>query len=68
MDKNILKQEPFVTDNYNSMLAPRYCGITTFMRTPLVRDPSGNTALVAATMMYEILCILAEAVAQRKKW
>lgn len=26
-------------------------------------DPSGNTALVAATMMYEILCILAEAVA-----
>lgn len=30
-------------------------------------DPSGNTALVAATMMYEILCILAEAVARRKK-
>jgi guanidinopropionase len=26
-------------------------------------DSSGNTALVAATMMYEILCILAEAVA-----
>lgn len=24
-------------------------------------DPSGNTALVAATMMYELLCILAEA-------
>ncbi|MFQ5981283.1 MAG: agmatinase [Candidatus Heimdallarchaeota archaeon] len=30
-------------------------------------DPSGNTALVAATMMYEILCILAESVVQRKK-
>ena len=30
-------------------------------------DFSGNTALVAASMMYEILCILAEAVAQRKK-
>ncbi|MEA1963799.1 MAG: agmatinase [Candidatus Aerophobetes bacterium] len=30
-------------------------------------DPSGNTALVAATMMYEILCILAEAVTRRKK-
>jgi guanidinopropionase len=29
-------------------------------------DPSGNTALVAATMMYEILCPLAEAVARRK--
>jgi len=29
-------------------------------------DPSGNTALVAATMMYEILCVLAEAVARRK--
>ena len=29
-------------------------------------DPSGNTALVAATMMYEILCLLAEAVASRK--
>jgi guanidinopropionase len=29
-------------------------------------DPSGNTALVGATMMYEILCILAEAVAKRK--
>ncbi len=30
-------------------------------------DPSGNTALVGATMMYEILCILAESVARRKK-
>ena len=29
-------------------------------------DPGGNTALVAATMMYEILCLLAEAVAFRK--
>jgi len=28
--------------------------------------PSGNTALVGATMMYEILCPLAEAVARRK--
>jgi guanidinopropionase len=30
-------------------------------------DPSGNTVLVGATMMYEILCVLAEAVARRKK-
>ncbi len=30
-------------------------------------DPLGNTALVGATMMYEILCILAEGVARRKK-
>ncbi len=30
-------------------------------------DPSGNTALVGATMMYEILCILAETVARRRK-
>jgi len=29
-------------------------------------DPSGNTALVAATLMYEILCLLAEAVAARR--
>ncbi len=29
-------------------------------------DPSGNTALVGATLMYEILCVLAEAVAGRK--
>lgn len=29
-------------------------------------DPTGNTALVGATMMYEILCILAEAVAERR--
>ncbi len=29
-------------------------------------DPTGNTALVGATMMYEILCVLAEAVAARK--
>jgi guanidinopropionase len=29
-------------------------------------DPSGNTALVGATMMYEILCPLAESVARRK--
>jgi guanidinopropionase len=30
-------------------------------------DPSGNTALVGATMMYEIACVLAEAVARRKE-
>ncbi len=30
-------------------------------------DPTGNTALVGATMMYEILCLLAEAVASRKE-
>ena len=24
-------------------------------------DPSGNTALIAATIMYEILCIIADA-------
>ncbi len=29
-------------------------------------DPSGNTALVGATMMFEILCVLAEAVSARK--
>ena len=29
-------------------------------------DPTGNTALVAATMMYEILCIVAESVAARR--
>jgi len=30
-------------------------------------DQTGNTALVGATMMYEILCVLSEAVAARKK-
>jgi guanidinopropionase len=30
-------------------------------------DPSGSTALVAATMMYEILCLLAESGARRRK-
>lgn len=29
-------------------------------------DPSGNTALVGATLMYEILCVVAESVAKRK--
>jgi guanidinopropionase len=29
-------------------------------------DPSGNTALVGATLMFEILCVLAEAVAARR--
>jgi guanidinopropionase len=29
-------------------------------------DPSGNTALVGATLMFEILCVLADAVARRK--
>ncbi len=29
-------------------------------------DPSGNTALVGATMMFEILCVVADAVSQRK--
>jgi guanidinopropionase len=28
-------------------------------------DPTGNTALAGATIMYEILCVLAEAVAAR---
>ena len=27
-------------------------------------DPSGNTALVGATMLYEIVCILSDAVAR----
>jgi len=30
-------------------------------------DPTGNTALVGALMMYEILCLLAEAVVYRKE-
>jgi guanidinopropionase len=30
-------------------------------------DPSGNTALVGATFMFEIMCILADAVARRRK-
>ena len=29
-------------------------------------DPSGNTALVGATMMFEIMCVLAEATAKRR--
>jgi guanidinopropionase len=29
-------------------------------------DPSGNTALVGATFMFEILCVLAKAVAERR--
>ncbi len=29
-------------------------------------DPSGNTALVGASLMYEILCVVAEATARRK--
>ena len=29
-------------------------------------DPSGNTALVGATFMFEIMCVLADAVARRK--
>ncbi len=44
------------------MSAPRYMEIATFMRAPLIDDPdpSGTTALVGATMMYELLCLLAE--------
>lgn len=30
-------------------------------------DPSGNTALVGATVMYEILCLLVKAVAARSR-
>ena len=29
-------------------------------------DPSGNTALGGATLMFEILCLLAESVAARR--
>jgi len=30
-------------------------------------DPSGNTALVGATLMFEVLCVVADAVARRKE-
>ncbi|MBW2450077.1 MAG: arginase family protein, partial [Deltaproteobacteria bacterium] len=30
-------------------------------------DPSGNTALIAATIMYEILCIVAEKIISKSK-
>src|SRR5690606_28966574 len=30
-------------------------------------DPSGNTALVGMTMMFEILCVVADAVAARRR-
>jgi hypothetical protein len=30
-------------------------------------DPSGNTALIAATIMFEILCILAESINSNAK-
>jgi guanidinopropionase len=30
-------------------------------------DPSGTTALVGATMMFEILCVVSESVARRKE-
>ena len=30
-------------------------------------DQSGNTALVGATFMYEILCVMADAISTRKK-
>ena len=29
-------------------------------------DPSGNTALTGATMMFEILCVVADALAKRR--
>ncbi|MBO66742.1 MAG: agmatinase, partial [Acidiferrobacteraceae bacterium] len=29
-------------------------------------DPSGNTALVGATMMFEILCVVSESMSMRK--
>ena len=29
-------------------------------------DPSGNTALVGATLMFEILCVLADSIRGRK--
>jgi len=29
-------------------------------------DPSGNTAIVGATLMYEILCVMAEAIDARR--
>jgi guanidinopropionase len=30
-------------------------------------DPSGNTALVGATIMFEIMCLLADAVSRRRQ-
>ena len=30
-------------------------------------DPIGTTALIGATMMFEILCVVADAVAARKR-
>ena len=41
-----------------------FCGDVVEVSPPF--DPSGNTALVGATMMFEILCVLADAVARRR--
>jgi guanidinopropionase len=40
MSDEVSKGELAVEEEYNQMLAPRYEGIATFMRTPLVLDPS----------------------------
>ena len=40
MTRELQGKEPSMEDNYNTMLAPRYTGIATFMRTSLIRDPS----------------------------
>jgi hypothetical protein len=40
MKKESQKKDSVVANNYAPMLSPRYCDIATFMRMPLVRDPS----------------------------
>ena len=58
--------------HYRPLSVPRYSGLRGLrliggdvVEVAPPFDPSGNTALVGATMMYEILCVLAEAVAER---
>ena len=40
MSEKVPKGEIVVDEDYNPMFMPRYAGIATFMRTPLVLDPS----------------------------
>ena len=46
------------------MSGPESVGVTSLVAPPF--DLSGNTALTGATMMFEILCVVADALAKRR--
>lgn len=52
-------------------VTPRFAGIATFMRTVIHEvspcfDPTGITCVTVANLMFEMLCVIADAIASKR--